>query len=217
MQAFATPAMHATPPMSPAALTCPRCLAAATPAPTAQSCASCHGSFGLYAGPRLEASVVPPPVDPRLPRIVVKSAGVVLMKRGMVAPEGVSEGTLDPVTGFIPMDQSGVLYTDVITIAVWRKIDVVRLVVALLIPLPVAILFVVAAVSAWAGLLVPAAAFAAIVAYMLYRALSLRAHMVRIAGTWRTITIRFDSPMWRRRRFHDELLRRVGIAAAGIP
>ncbi|HEY8038694.1 MAG TPA: hypothetical protein VIF15_02835, partial [Polyangiaceae bacterium] len=109
------------------------------------------------------------------------------------------------------------LYPDVITIAVWRKVDVVRLVVALVIPLPVTILLVVGAVTAWLGLLVPAAFFAAIVAYMLYRALGLRAHHLRVAGVWRTITIRFDSPMWRRRRFHDELLRRAGIAPSAIP
>jgi hypothetical protein len=200
-----------------AALTCPRCLASAVPAPGLQLCASCHGTFALYGGARFDPAVVPPPVDPRLPRIVVKSAGVVLMKRGMVAPEGVSEGTLDPVTGFIPMDQSGVLYSDVITIAVWRKIDAIRLVVALLIPLPITLFLVAGAVSAWVGLLVPAAVFGAIVAYMLYRALSLKAHLVRIAGPWRTISIRFDSPLWRRRRFHDELLRRAGIAPAEIP
>jgi hypothetical protein len=200
-----------------AALTCPRCLATATPAPGVQVCALCHGTFALHGGARFDPSVVPPPFDARLPRIVVKSAGVALTKRGMVAPEGVSEGTLDPVTGFIPMDQSGVLYPDVFTIAVWRKVDVLRLVVALLIPLPVTFLFVVGAVSTWVGLLVPAALFAAVVAYMLYRALGLRAHMVRVAGTWRTIIIRFDSPMWRRRRFHDELLRRAGIGPAAIP
>jgi hypothetical protein len=79
--------------------------------------------------------VVPPPIDATLPRIEVKSAGIVLMKRGVVAAEGVIGGSLDPIAGLVPMDSSGIRFPDIATVAVWRKIDVVRLVVALLIPL----------------------------------------------------------------------------------
>jgi hypothetical protein len=52
---------------------------------------------------------------------------------------------------------------------------------------------------------------------MLYLSLGLKAHMVRVVGSTSILTIRFDSPLWRRRRFHDELLRRAGISPSPIP
>jgi hypothetical protein len=201
----------------PVAFACPRCSAPASPSNAAQPCARCRGLFVLRAGARLDPSAVPPPFDPRLPRIIVKSAGIVLLKRGMVAPEGVSEGTLDPITGMIPMDQAGVLYPDIFTICVWRKIDVVRLVFALVIPVPISLYLLVMAVAVHPAFAIGAAPFVLSSAYMLYRAVGLKANMVRVAGGSRMITIRFDSPMWRRRRFHDELLRRAGLSPSQIP
>ncbi len=199
------------------ALTCPRCDAPAQAAATVQACARCAKPFTLRAGPRLDAQVVPPPYDPRSPRIIVKSAGVVLLKRGMLAPEGVSEGTLDPITGMVPMDQSGVLYPDVVSIAVYRKVDVVRIVAACLLPLPLSLLCVYGAVATSPVILAFGLPFYAIFAYMLWRALGLKANLVRVVGVHRTITVRFDSPLWRRQKFHDELLRRAGVSPSRIP
>ena len=199
------------------ALTCPRCDAPARPAPGAQTCPSCHKTFGLYAGAQSGAPVVPPPIDPRLPTIVVKSSGAFLMKRGAVAPEGVSEGTLDPVIGMVPMDKAGVLYTDVITIAIYRKIDLVRLIVACIIPAPLGLAGLFWAVAVHPAFLVLGLPFTLIAAFMIWRATFVRGHFARVAGTYRMITIRFDSPAWRRRKFHDELLRRSGMPASAIP
>jgi hypothetical protein len=199
------------------AVTCPRCRAVAAPRPGVQVCGACRGTFALHAGARLEPSVVPPPVDPRLPRVVVKSAGVVVMKRGVVAAEGVTEGTLDPVAGLVAMDESGVLYGDILSVAVWRTIDVVRLVVAVLIPVPLGLLSLVGAVAATPWFLIPGVLFGGLGALMVYRAIGIRACHVRIVGTWRVVALRFDSPMRRRRPFHDELLRRAGIPPAPIP
>jgi len=221
----ATPLAPATapgglvPPAAPpaAAFTCPRCLSVARPAPGPQVCGACGRGFSLHAGVRADPSLAVPPFDPRAPRIVVKSAGTFLYKRGMLAPEGVSEGTLDPVTGLIPMDLSGVLWADVVSVAVWRQVDVTRLVVALLIPVPITLVLLLATFTAWVGILAPAAFFGAIAAFMLVRAVGTKANYVRIVGVWRVITIRFDSPWWRRQRFHDELLRRAGIAPGAIP
>ena len=53
--------------------------------------------------------------------------------------------------------------------------------------------------------------------WMFYRAIMIKAHMTRIVGGARTIEIRFDAPIWRRKKFHDELLRRAGISPAPIP
>jgi len=69
----------------------------------------------------------------------------------------------------------------------------------------------------WLGMLVPLVFFGAITVLMLVRAIGTQRNYVRVAGVWRTITIRFDAPWWRRKRFHDELLRRAGIAPSAIP
>src|SRR4051812_35471824 len=99
------PSPFMTPP--PAASTCPHCDGGATPGPGAQVCGSCRGAFTLRAGAQLDPSVQPPPFDPGLPNIKVKSSGVVTMKMGVVDPHGVAEGTLDPIIGMIPLDKSG--------------------------------------------------------------------------------------------------------------
>jgi hypothetical protein len=52
---------------------------------------------------------------------------------------------------------------------------------------------------------------------MIYRAFKIKVHMARIVGSARTIEVRFDSPLWRRKKFHDEMLRRAGIAPCAIP
>jgi hypothetical protein len=197
-------------------MTCPRCQAPAQPSPAVQACGSCGKTFTLRAGRLLDPSVVPPQPDPRAPNVRVKSAGVVLYKMGEVSAFGVSEGVLDPVTGLIPMDQSGVAYPDIYSVAVWRKPDIVRLVVTLLITLPLTALFAVATFSS-VGFLILAVPFAALLAYGLWGALGRKVNMVRVVGAYRTVTVRFDGPWWRRRRFHDELLRRAGISPSPIP
>lgn len=188
------------------------------PADTPQTCKRCGKRCVLRCGAMLDRNVVPPPYDPSLPRIVVKFSTWVLLKRAEVAPEGVSEGTLDPVTGLVPMDKSGILYADIQTIAVYRKVDVARLIAALLLPTPLALLTLFAAISSRApAFLIVALPLMLISAYFLWRTAILRGHFVRVAGRWRTITIRFDSPLWRRRPFHDELMRRSGLTPSAIP
>lgn len=146
----------------------------------------------------------------------MKAAGLVSYRLGIVEAEGVAAGDTDPVLGMIPMDKSGVAHGDILTISVWRKIDVLALVVALLVPVPLALLGLAATLESVAGLflLVP---FGTLGAWMLYRALGIRRNFVRVVGRYRAIEIRFDKPSWRRRKFHDELLRRAGLPPAEIP
>lgn len=200
----------------PDALTCPRCKAHATPAAAAQVCAGCGKTFALYAGHALEPSVLPPPLDARAPRIKVKSAGLFLMSAGVVAPEGVSTGLLDPITGMIPLDTNGMSYVHIATIAVWRRVAVIEVLVASLFPTPIALLCLWGAFSA-PGLLVLALPFVFLASMLFYRAIGRRANFVRVVGAGRAIEIRFDRPFWRRQAFHDELLRRAGIAPSPIP
>jgi hypothetical protein len=199
-----------------AAFGCPRCQRPGTPAPGPQICAGCGKPYALHAGAALDPNVVPPPPDPTAERVKVRSAAVVTYRLGVVDVLGVSEGMADPVTGLIPIDEAGVAYTDIFTVTVWRKIDIVELVVASLIPLPLTLLFLWGAFSA-PGFLVGALLFGAIGGWMLYRALGARANHVRVVGRYRTIKVRFDRPIRRRQRFHAELLRRAGIAPSAIP
>ena len=180
-------------------------------------CAQCGGAFTLRAGRLVDPAVVPPPADPRAGNVKVTSAGIVLRKMGLVSALGVSEGVLDPVTGMIPIDEQGVAFGDIYTVAVWRKVDVIRLVVNVLIVLPLVVLFLWLGIAVHPILLVFGLPFDALLAFGIHGALVARANYARVVGAYRAVTVRFDRPMWRRRRFHDELLRRAGIAPGPIP
>jgi hypothetical protein len=168
--------------------------------------------FVLLAGAALDGTVtVPHPIPgPASREIAVKSAKLFTYSRGAVGALGVSEGMTDPVTGMIPMEESGVAYPDIYTIAAWRRPDWMTAVVALLFPVPLGLGLLALAFSS-PGALVGAIPFLALGGWALYRALGIKRNFVRVAGRWRTIQIRFDKPPWRRKAFYDELLRRSGL------
>jgi hypothetical protein len=200
------------------AFACPWCGAKAAFARGPQRCGACNKSFALHAGVRCDSQVAPPPFDPNARSIRVKSAGLVLLKMGEVTPHGVAGGTLDPVTGMVPMDQAGVLFVDIKSIAVWRKVDVMRVIAAMIVPAPIALALIAATIAGapW-PVLVFGLVFAAITAAMLRRAIRVGANMMRVAGAYRTIVLRFDT-MWNDpKRFHDEVLRRAGIPESPLP
>jgi hypothetical protein len=203
--------------LPPQALGCPKCGVAAQAPTGIITCQGCGLPFALHAGARADERVVPPPFNPQAERVKVVTNGLVLRKMGLIAPEGVSEGTLDPVTGYIPMDQHGVYFGDIFTVAVWRKVDVLRLIAAAILPLPLGLLFVSLGISQSPVFLAFGLPFVLGTAWMIYRAFKIKVHMARIVGGARTIEVRFDAPIWRRKKFHDELLRRAGIAPSPIP
>ncbi|MBI5478958.1 MAG: hypothetical protein HY906_08890 [Deltaproteobacteria bacterium] len=211
------PEALAPPVPPPAALICPRCAAPAQPAAEVQRCSSCGGAFTLRAGALLDPTVRPPPVDPRAPRLKSRSASAFTYRIAAVEAHGVVEGMADPVTGAIPLEQTGVAWGDVFTVAVWRRLDIAQLVLALLFPVPVTLLSLWGVVTATPWWLLSALPFGLLAGIMLYRAFGVQVNRARVAGRHRTVTVRFDRPLWRRRRFHDELLRRAGIAAGPIP
>jgi hypothetical protein len=209
--------MMSSPPLAPAnALTCPRCDRPATPSADVQVCQGCNGAFTLRAGALLDPNVQIPAFDPAAPHIKVKSAGFILLKQGVVDQFGVAEGTLDPIVGMVPMDKSGVAYGDIFTVAVWRKVSVAPLVVGILLLLPFVLLLLIAAFSN-AYFLIVGLPFDLFFGFVLYRTIILKANMVRVAGSVRTVRIRFDNPLWRRKKFHDELFRRAGLSPSPIP
>jgi len=162
--------------------------------------------------------VLPAP-DASWRKIQVKAPGVVLKSYGALEPAGIAEGNLDPVIGAIPIDTAGVAYGDVISIAVWRSIAWLDVAVAVLIPLPLAVLQFAIAVKAPAApaALLGAVPYAMIAAFLLHRAFVTRACRARVAGRYRPITVRFDRPFWKRRPFHAEMFRRCGIETPPLP
>lgn len=161
----------------------------------------------------LDPSLVPSPGGEKLQ---VKSPGVFLMRYGVLDERGVAEGALDPVIGMVPVDTSGVAWHDIVSIAFWRSIAWTDLIVAFLIPLPIAFGLGWLATNA-TGAAIPAALFALLGGVLLWRALVVKKCQARVVGRYRTIVVRFDRPFWRRHRFHDELARRAGISAGPMP
>jgi hypothetical protein len=209
-------AMPAPFPAPPSPFSCPRCLAQAPAGPAPQICGPCRGTFVLRAGARVDATVKPPPIDPRLPTIKMRTAGLVIMQSSIVAPDGVLQGALDPVTGLIPMDQSGVFFADIVSVAVWRTLDVARLVLVSIILLPLA-LFLLAVSTGFAPALIVSVPLAVLTGFTYYHLIVVRRNFARVCGSMRMVTLQFDSPMRRRMRFHDELLRRAGLSPSPIP
>lgn len=211
------------PPQSPIdpskALSCPRCSAPAQPSTAVQRCARCGGAFTLQVGYALDPSTPLPPYDRALPSIKVKASVQMVLQTGTVAPEGVMLGELDPVIGLVATNEAGVMFPDVGSVAVHRTVDFVSLVVAVLVPLPIAggLTLIAMQPKTPIGFLVVAGLFGLLAAWMIYRAAFIKKHFVRIVGRYRTLSVRFDTPLRRRRAFHDELLRRAGIAPSPIP
>ena len=208
--------MPGAPMTPPEALTCPRCRAAAQPSSAVQPCPSCGRAFVLRAGAALDPAVVPPPPAPGAGQVTVRWSEIITYRLATVDAQGVAEGLADPVTGLIPLDKSGVAFPDIYTVAIWRKPEIARFVVASLLPLAVAVPSAVASASN-PHLLVVAAPFLLLVVWFAYRAFGIGAHFARVVGRYRAITVRFDRPIWRRRRFHDELMLRAGIGASPSP
>jgi hypothetical protein len=211
------PSPHQLPP---GALTCPWCSAPAVPQPVPQQCGGCRRSFTLSAGPALDASVIAPPPHPAARPYKIKWSIVMTYRFATLDPGGVSSGTLDPVIGLAPIDQAGIAFPDVVSIAVWRKLALVDCIVGVLVPVPIALFFAWGAIAVAmkgpgvaAVLGVIAIVFGLIAAMLLRRGFVLGRRQVRIVGRWASFTVPFErAPV-----FHAELFRRCGIVAPPIP
>ena len=172
----------------------------------------------MQAGPFLDRSVTPPPPAPGARRIMVKSAGLVVRRYGALDADGVIEGALDPVVSLVPMTATKIAYRGIYTVTVWRQILWREAAALLLLPLPftafLAAWYLAEPAPALLFLLVPMALLTLWAGQAVFL---VRAHYARVVGARESLTIRFDRPAWRRRRFHDELLRRCGLAPGPIP
>ena len=123
------PSIHAYPAV---ALSCPWCNCPSSPSPSPQECQGCRRAFTLSPGPALDGSVIAPPPHPSAFPIHLKWSIVVTYRFARLEEGGVTSGTLDPVVGMAPIDQVGIAYPDVVSIAVWRRLAWVDLVVGAL-------------------------------------------------------------------------------------
>jgi len=211
---------RAWPPPAPAsALSCPRCVAPAQASPEPQKCA-CGQRFVLRTGILLDPSVSLPPAEPRPPTISVKSTGLLLRRYAALEPEGIVEGALDPITGHVPMTNDRLSFRAVYSVAVWRRIPIATAVLLFLIPVPLFLAALVATLGSGEPFIVGVfflAPMTALTAWGLWSTFGIRANWARVVSTKGDLLIRFDSPSWRRKRFHQELLRRCGISESPIP
>ena len=205
------------PPAAPVGpFSCPSCFAQASAAPAPQLCGACGLAFVLRAGSRVDPAIQPPAYNPHLPSIKMRSAGLVVMQSSIVAPEGVLQGSLDPITGRIPMDQSGVPFGDIVSIAIWRKLDVVRLVLLTLFLLPITLGLLTLCIWTPAVLIV-ALPILLLTVLSYYHVIVVRRNYARVTGSARVVQLQFDTPMRRRLKFHSELMRRAGLPESAIP
>jgi hypothetical protein len=204
------------PPAPPEALACPRCKAPASFAPSIQVCGACQGRFALYAGPLVDTALAVPAPDPQAKRVKVRSAGMLLYHAGILEPESVQEGTLDPVIGRLPVNSTAIAYRHVYSVAFWRTIDKAAVVANAVAWITTGVF----AVGAFAqpALLIFAVPWGLLTAWWTSRTYVVRRWHARVIGLKGTqVAVRFDKPWWNRRRFHDELLRRCGLPPAAMP
>lgn len=211
------PSIHAYPAV---ALSCPWCNCPSSPSPSPQECQGCRRAFTLSPGPALDGSVIAPPPHPSAFPIHLKWSIVVTYRFARLEEGGVTSGTLDPVVGMAPIDQVGIAYPDVVSIAVWRRLAWVDLVVGALVPVPIAMLFLWLTILAVPKALGVAAICGAIalcfglLAFTLFRrGAVIGRRQARIIGRHGSVTVLFSqSPA-----FHSELFRRCGLTAPRIP
>jgi hypothetical protein len=213
---YAPPVIPTAGPQAGAPLTCPRCGAAVRADSEAQKCGRCSKWFSLVAGPAMDGNVIVPPFDPSNRTYGVRWSVVFTYKYGALDPMGISEGMLDPVIGVQSISHAGVAYPDIVSIAIWRKLDWVAIVVAVLF-LPVALGCLAAALAKVWGLAIFGVGLGAAVAYLGYRGIVVGRCYARVVGRYAAVTVRFDQPASKRRAFHDELFRRAGLRAPQLP
>jgi hypothetical protein len=164
--------------------------------------------------------VVAPPPHPSAFPIDLKWSIVVTYRFARLEHGGITSGTLDPVVGMAAIDQVGIAFPDVVSIAVWRRLGWVDCIIGTLVPLPITLLCL------WATILaVPrspggAAVFGVLAivfglfAFFLFRRGAVVGHrQARIVGRYGTVTVPFSNSA----AFHHELFRRCGLLPPAVP
>jgi len=205
------------PPPPQEALSCPRCKQKVEVRPEVQTCA-CGLRFTLRAGPMLDSSLAPPAPDEHTKPIRVKSDGLFLRMAGELSPTFIALGALDPIIGHIQMDATKIAYKAIYTVAIWRRIPIASAISFVLLLLPFEVLSLVLLVSTREpAMLFFTAPMTLLTVWVGWQIFKVQAHWARVVAPKVSLRVRFDRPGRRRVRFHDELLRRCGIAPGPMP
>ena len=192
---------------------CPRCDAPATPSKSLQSCVHCKKPFVLVAGARLDPSIAPK-VAPGAKTLKMKYADIALRHAAIVDDVGISHAELDPVTGHIPMGTRTIPFADVVTLGLYRRVawgTLIALVLLFFLPVVLPLLFF--SIVEVPLLLTLALPSLALFVLGVRKATVIGVQRMRVVGgrPEDTLVLRFDTPMWRRKKVLAAVTERTGV------
>lgn len=215
-----TPPLSAFPPAPPNASTCPKCNTPAQPSPSLQTCRQCGRQFVLRFGALMDASITLPPPDPSAKELKLKAPGLVVVSQAVLKPDAIGFGALDPILGRFPMDEKGVRFAHLYSIALWRELNVAQVVMFFIVSLPVGLFSIVGIIASKGapGGFICGVPFVLLAAFHAYRVFSAKATRLRVVGFKdRTLDVTFTGGLGKRRKFVDELFHRCGLAPVEMP
>lgn len=213
------PSFDAWPPPPPVATACPRCGVVSSCQSQVQSCPSCQTRFLLVAGPLMDKGCEVPEPGPATKELRLKAPGLFVVMVALLRPEAIGYGALDPVLGRFPMDEKGLRFGHIYSLAAWRAVNVPQAVMFFVLSLPLALLSLLPLFATGAApallLALPFCALAAFHAWRVFKVKSTRTRIVGVKG--RVLDMTFAGTLGARQRFHDELLRRCGLSPTQLP
>lgn len=195
---------------------CPRCEAPASPSREVQTCVHCKKPFVLVAGARMDANVKAPAPSgggASAQTIKMKYADAVLRHAAILDDKGIGHAELDPVTGHIPMGTRTIPYGDVVTLGVYRRVawgTLAVLVLLYFVPVVLPLLAFSLEVPLLLTLALPALALFVL---GIRKTVIIGVQRMRVVGPRPedVLVLRFDTPMWRRKKFLAAMTERTGV------
>ncbi len=172
------------------------------------------------AGPLVDASLVVKPAPAGTKDLTLKSPGAVVSEVVILKHDSLGSGTLDPIVGAFASGGLELKFEYIATIAAWRQVDVVQVILFALVALPVGLVgagFIIGSDGQPAGLFFGGAlvALCAVQAVSTFRTRALRLRVVGLRD--KTIDVKVVGKRKARQRLVDALLERTGLKPAVIP
>ncbi|PZR12298.1 MAG: hypothetical protein DI536_15455 [Archangium gephyra] len=185
-----------------------------------QTCAQCSRSFVLRFGALMDSSVVPPPPDPKAKELTLKAPGVALVSQAVLKPDAIGFGALDPIVGRFPIDEKGVRYAHLYSVALWREFSVSQSLVFFFVSLPLGLAMLAAMIASKGelGAILCSLPFLLLSVFHGYRVFHSKATRMRVIGFKdRNLDMTFIGGLGKRRKFVDEFFRRAGLQPVELP
>ncbi|MBL8909790.1 MAG: hypothetical protein JNM17_03705 [Archangium sp.] len=208
----------AFPPAPANASTCPKCNAALVPSPHKQTCA-CGLELVFRHGALSDGSVRVSP-QPGAKELKLRAPGLVVVSQAVLRHDAIGYGALDPVIGRFPIDEKGVRFEHLYTVAVWRQLNIASLVTFILISVPLGLGSLLGMVFSKGepASFICGLPFLLLAAFHGYRVLGARATRMRVIGFKdRTLNIEFTGSLGKRREFVGEFFSRSGLGSVELP